>query len=161
MHRGTFVESAARPGEVASPLRGEGAVEVLPGGLRVQGRAVRTTLVNVLTGLTAFVLMVTCVVATVVIAEELALDVPMKAGVALGLLGVLVGWTGGGWLFARVLPLRAIDHTIPFAYLVSGRAVEGGVELASTDPACPGRFTLRTADPGALLAALEHAKRGR
>lgn len=161
MHRGTFVETATQPGEAASPLRGEGAVEVLPSGLAVRGHALRATLVNVLAGLSAFVLMVVCVVAMVMVAEELAFDMPMKAGAALGLLGVLVGWTGGGWLFARVLPLRAIEHTIPFAYLVSGRAVEGGVELASTDPACPGRFTLRTADPGALLAALEQAKRGR
>jgi hypothetical protein len=78
-----------------------------------------------------------------------------------GLAGVLGGWVGGEWLLPRVLPLRRIDHTIPYAYLVSGSVIPGGVELTSSDPSCPGRLRFRTAEPRPLLESLERAMRGR
>lgn len=158
MHEGSFEPAGARPGEAGSPLRGPGTVDITSAGLRVRSRAIRTRLVTASSVAIGFLSLVLAVVTFVVVAEELGADVPLKVGVLLGLLGAAGGFFGAEALLPRVLPLAAIDHVIPWSYLISGTEHQGAAELLSSDPVCPGRMRFRTPDPHGLLAALEHAK---
>jgi hypothetical protein len=157
MSPGTFVRS----GPDAAPLEGPGTITVLPEGLRVEGRAVRSTLVLVLSGLTGFIVMVAAVVASMLVLDELDRVTDgdsLRPAVTIGIAALVGGYAAARAVLTRVLPLRRVDHVLPFAYLVSAAAGHGVLALACSARACAGRITFHTADPSALLQAITAAK---
>jgi hypothetical protein len=148
-----------RHGAGAAPLEGPGTLEVTPAGLRLTGRAIRTTTVMLLSGVVALVVVAIVVTTMLEVLDALDLvDRSLRKVVTLGVPSLVGAFLGARALLSRWLPLRSVEHVIPFSYLVSASTQNGRLELVCTDPDYLGRISARSTDSQAIAQAILQAK---
>ena len=131
--------------------------------MRIQGTAVRTGVVLVLSAMVGFGVLVLAVVGTVVALD--VLDVVSNGGslrpaVGVGTAALLGSFFTARAVLARWVPRAQIDVVLPLLSIVSSGVDGECLVIACSAPDHFGRITFRTAHRDTLLRQIEIAKGG-